>query len=129
MKTKKRISVQSAKSKGRNLQKWTAGKIAELLGIPYGPDELIASRPMGQSGTDIVLKGEAAEKFKWSVECKCQESWSIPAWIEQARKNQGTDTDWLLVVKRSRIAPVVVMDAEVFFNLQAQLKQRFIKKV
>jgi len=41
----------------------------------------------------------------------------VPSWIDQARQNQKPGTDWLLVMKRSRIKPVVVMDAEVFFRL------------
>lgn len=120
-KKKKRISVQSAKAKGRNLQNLVGKKIAELLGMPFGKDELIASRPMGQAGTDIVLKGEAADSFPFSVECKCQESWSIHAWIEQARKNQEDGTDWLLVCKKSRKDPVVVMDMNTFFGLLESL--------
>jgi hypothetical protein len=85
---KKRIKTSSAKAKGRNLQKWTCQKISELLGIPWGKDELIASREMGQSGTDVRLVEEAQERFPFSVECKYQETWSVPSWIKQAKKNQ-----------------------------------------
>ena len=82
VKKKKRIKISSAKAKGRNLQKWVCGKISKLLNIPWGKDELIASREMGQSGTDVRLIGEALEKFPYSVECKWQETWSIPAWVK-----------------------------------------------
>jgi len=117
VKKKKRIKISSAKAKGRNLQKWVCEKISELLGIPWGKDELIASREMGQSGTDVRLIGEAQKRFPYSVECKSQETWSIPAWIKQAEANRVDGTDWLLVVKRNHIKPVVVMDAEHFFDL------------
>lgn len=112
-----RIKTSSAKAKGRNLQQWVCKKISELLDIPWGKDELIASREMGQPGTDVRLVGEAQERFPFSVECKWQESWSVLAWIKQAQENQKAGTDWLLVIKKNRIKPVVVMDGERFFEL------------
>lgn len=78
---------------------------------------MIASREASQTGTDVRLIGEAKERFPFSVECKYQETWSLPAWIKQARANQSEGTEWLLVVKKNRVDPVVVMDAEVFFKL------------
>ncbi len=117
MKKKKRISISSAKAKGRNLQQWTCEKISELLGVPWGKDEAIASREGAQNGTDVRLVGDVRKRFPFSVECKCQESWSIPAWIEQAKRNQEPGMDWLLVVKKSRQNPIVIMDAERFFEL------------
>jgi hypothetical protein len=114
---KRRIKPSSAKAKGRSLQQWVCQKISELLGIPWGKDELIASREMGQAGTDIRLMGEAQERFRFSVECKNQERWSILDWVEQARKNQKDGTDWLLVVKKNRVDPIVIMDATRFFEI------------
>lgn len=114
---KMRISNSSAKAKGRRLQQWTCQKISDFLGIPWGKDELIASREMGQSGTDIRLLGEAQKRFPYSIECKYQETWSVLAWIEQAKQNQKEGTEWLLVLKKNRINPVVVVDAEHFFDL------------
>lgn len=117
MEKKKRISVQSAKAKGRELQKWVCKKIAEVTGGEWGKDCEIESRPMGQSGTDVRLESQMLEKFPYSIECKCQETWSIPAWIEQAKTNQMNNTEWILFVKRSRKKPIVIMDAEHFFKL------------
>ncbi len=116
-KKKKRISVASAKAKGRSLQQWTCQMISDLLNIPWGKDELIASREASQTGTDVRLIGEAQERFPYSVECKWQETWSLPAWIKQARSNKKEGTDWLLVCKRSHQDPIVVMDAARFFEL------------
>lgn len=114
---KKKISTSSAKAKGRNLQKWTCEKISEILNLPWGKDELIASREASQTGTDIRLIGEAKERFPFSVECKNQETWALPAWIKQAQDNQMEGTDWLLIIKRNRLKPIAVMDAERFFEL------------
>jgi hypothetical protein len=94
-----------------------AKKISELTGIPYGKDELIESREMGQSGVDIKLIGEARIKFPYSVECKAQETWSVHSWIEQAQENKMPGTDWLLVSKKSGKPPVAIMDLDTFFRL------------
>ena len=115
------ISVASRKAKGRNLQKLVAEKISDLTGLPYGVDEVISSRPMGQAGTDIALIGEARKAFPFSVECKRQEKLSIPKWIEQCKDNQMKDTAWLLVSKRSREKPVAIIDLDQFFHLLEQI--------
>jgi hypothetical protein len=115
------VKTRSAKNKGARLQKWVAEKISKLLGIPCGKDELISSREMGQSGTDVRLIGRAKKLFSYSCECKNCESWSFPKWIKQTKANQEKGTDWLLVVKNNHHEPIVVMDAEVFFKLQSKL--------
>lgn len=114
---KKKISTSSAKAKGRNLQQWTCKQISRILNIPWGKDEMIASREGSQNGTDIRLVGVAKKLFPFSVECKWQEAWAFPAWIKQAKSNQDPNTDWLLVVKKNHADPIVVMDAERFFDL------------
>ena len=111
------MKTSSCKSKGRRLQQWIAQKISDLIELPWGPDEQVASREMGQSGPDIRLIGDARHLFPWSVECKNQEKWSIHQWIQQAKDNQMPGTDWLLICKKNRSDPVVVIDAEVFFCL------------
>lgn len=115
------ISIASRKAKGRNFQKWVAEKISKLLGIPWGTDELISSRPMGQAGTDVCLIGKAKRLFKYSIEIKHQETWSLPAWIKQAKSNQAKGTDWLLFIKKNRHEEIAVMSAEVFFKIQSEI--------
>ena len=119
---KKRIRVSSAKAKGRQLQHWCCEQISKLLGLAWGKDCDIESRPMGQSGTDVRLSKQVIKKFPFSVECKRQENWSVPSWIEQAKKNTLPNTDWLLVMRRSHKPPVIVMDGEAFFKLLERLK-------
>jgi len=125
---KKRISVQSAKAKGRRAQQWIMRKISKLTGIPCGKDELIASREMGQSGTDVRLIGEAQKKFPFSVEAKYQETWSVPSWIRQAKENQKEGTDWLLLAKKNQHEYIIILDAEVFFKLLTPTPQLTRKK-
>jgi len=114
---KKRISIQSAKGKGRVLQQWVCAQISELTGFPWGKDQPIESRGGSQSGVDVRLEKDVLKVFPFSIECKWQESWSIPGWIEQAKDNQKLNTYWLLVCRRSRERAVVVMDAEHFFQI------------
>ena len=118
---KPRIKVSSAKAKGRECQKWVGAKIGELTGLPFGKDCPIESRPMGQSGVDVRLDAAVKERFPWSVECKATESWDVPGAIKQAKANQMRFTDWLVVMKKSREKHVVILDAEVFFQLLAKI--------
>lgn len=111
------IKTSSAKAKGRRLQQWVAQRISELIGMEYGKDCPVESRPMGQCGVDIRMEAEALRRFPFSVECKAQESWAIPSWIKQARENTLPNTNWLLVAKKSRETPIIIIDAEVFFSI------------
>ncbi len=121
--TKKRsITRASAKDKGRRLQQMVCAKISELTGLPWGKDEPIESRPMGQSGVDVRLDAVARKEFPFSVEAKWQESWNIPEWIRQAQTNEMKDTDWLLVVKRSHSPPVCIIDLDTFFKILEKVK-------
>ena len=115
------IAISSRKAKARELQKWTAEQIAKVTGYEHGKDKPIESRPMGQTGPDIRMEGAVLELFPFSVECKRQESWSVPAWIKQAKDNQIEETDWLLIARRSHEEPVVIIDATAFFEIIGQL--------
>jgi hypothetical protein len=118
------ITIASRKNKGRNLQKWACEQISNLLDIPWGyeDDKLIQPRLMGQSGTDVVLRGEAQLKFFFNVECKATEKISLYADIAQAEKNSTMTRPWLLIHKKSRHDPVVVIDAKLFFSILKFLK-------
>lgn len=114
---KKPISVSSRKAKARELQKLVASRISEITGIPCGKDELIESREMGQSGTDIKLIGEAKIKFPFAVECKRQEKLNLHESVKQAKANQEKGTDWLVISKRNNEDTIVSMDLDAFFRL------------
>ena len=115
---KKPMKISSRKAKGRSLQYWVCNRIAEMLGIEFVQKDdtcLIHSREMGQSGTDIALRGEAAKMFPFDVECKNTEGVSFNAFIQQAKANEKPERSWLLVIKNSIIEkPVAVMDWETF---------------
>lgn len=120
-KSMKRITVASAKGKGRSLQYWVCERLAKLFGINYVQSDdncLIHSREMGQHGTDVITRGTVYELFKYDIECKAQEALSIPDWIAQAKDNTKEGRDWLLVVKKQSVGnPFVVMDWDAFERL------------
>lgn len=117
----KRISVSSAKSKGRNLQQWVCREIADMTGLIYeaGDDEsLIDSRQMGQQGLDIILRGLAQQRFPFSIECKSSETLSLHQAVEQVKANQRRDTDWLVIYKKKAFSePVVILTWSAFRRL------------
>lgn len=115
---KDKIQTSSAKAKGRNLQYWVCERIANIFNVKFkqkNDDSLIQSRPMGQSGEDIILRGELRKQFPYSIECKCCENLSLASWIRQAKSNASEDRNWLLVVKKKTIGEtIVIMTWETF---------------
>jgi len=125
---KRRISIQSGKNKGKRFQNWIAEQFSNVSGgMPWGVDEEIESRIMGQAGTDIIFRSKAAKKlFPYAIEAKNCETWHLPKWIDQAKRNIAEGTDWLLFVTKNRYNNLVVMDTDLFFKLlkdQIELKK------
>lgn len=107
------MKPQSAKAKGRNLQKWFVKTLITVLDLD--PDDL-ESRPMGSQGEDIILGNESRKKFPLSVECKNQEAVNVWKSYHQAEENcKGYEP--CLVIKRNRSKALVVVDAEYFVGL------------
>ena len=108
------MKTSSAKAKGRKLQQWFANVLVEGLGLDR--DDL-ESRPMGSQGEDIILGKQSREIFPYSVECKNQEAVNVWKAYEQASENcKGYEP--LVVIKRNRHKPLVVVDAEHCVELQ-----------
>ena len=123
-KKKRKITYRSAKNKGKILQNWVANELSKILGIPFEKDGDIDSRPIGQSGVDVMLRGEAQKLFPYSIECKNCESWSVPGWIRQAKANKKEGTDWMLFCRKNYHDEIVIMDAERFFELYGRLLEK-----
>lgn len=110
---KKRITPSSAKAKSRRLQKEIAAYISNMLDIPLEKDGDIESRPMGQSGPDVILRGEAKKLFIFTgLECKNQETLSIWAAMEQAMAHGGKP---IVFFKRNRSDTYVYYVGKGFF--------------
>jgi len=112
----------SAKRIARSLQQWACQKISEVTGKPWGKDEEIASREMGQSGPDVRMSSEVRKLFPFTIECKSGEHWNLPEAIKQCKANLYENTNWMVILDRphrlrkNRISPVVVIDGEAFFG-------------
>ena len=107
------MKTASAKAKGRKLQQWFANLLVESLGLD---EEDIESRPMGSQGEDIILGKQSRQIFPYSVECKNQEKVNVWSAYEQAESNcKGYEP--LVVIKKNRKKPLVVIDAEYFVRL------------
>lgn len=118
-KKKKPIKVSSRKAKGRVLQDFVCEQVSKLLGISWGrdDDDEIRPRPMGQPGPDVILSKKVRSLFPFTFECKNQETWSLLTFVNQAKDNVYEGTDWVLVLKKNRITPLVVMDFDAFLRL------------
>ena len=68
------MKTQSAKAKGRRLQKEFRNLLIEKLNIH--PED-IESRSMGASGEDLIMARAAREKFPYSIECKNVEKLNV----------------------------------------------------
>ena len=78
------MKTQSAKAKGRKLQKWMRELLIEKLDIH--PED-IESRSMGAGGEDLIMARAAREKFPLSIECKNQEKVNVWESYKQAEDN------------------------------------------
>ena len=78
--------------------------------------EDIKSTSMGAGGEDVIMARAARKKFPYSIECKNQEKINIWSAYEQAAQNSGDYTP-LVVLKRNRSKPLILIDAETFIDL------------
>ena len=107
------MKTQSAKAKGRRLQQWFRDLLIEKLDVH--PED-IESRSMGAGGEDLIMARAAREKFPYSIECKNQESVNLWKSYEQAKENSG-DYEPIVVLKRNKSKPLVLVDADYFVRL------------
>lgn len=116
-KIKKKVATTAAsrKAKGRRLQKQIAECISKTINIPVQKDGDIESRPMGQAGRDVILRGKALEKFIFhGIECKARESLNIWQALAQAEEHGGKP---IVFFKRNRSETFVALKADDFFEL------------
>ena len=107
------MKTSSAKAKGRKLQQWMRNLLIEKLEVH--PED-IESRSMGAGGEDLIMARAAREKFPMSIECKNQEKVNVWEAYKQAEDNSGNYAP-VVVIKRNKVKPLVVVDAEYFVSL------------
>jgi hypothetical protein len=119
------MKTASCKAKGQSLQNDVCRAIGLRLAMKYGKDTLIAPRPSGQSGADVILTGDARTLCPVAFECKKAKRFNLASIIEQSEEHLKHNPDfdyWVAVLERSGrgikpFGPVVVLDASVFFDL------------
>ena len=111
------MKTQSAKAKGRRLQQWFRDLLIEKLDVH--PED-IESRSMGAGGEDLIMARAARQMFPYSIECKNQESINVWKSYEQAQENSG-DYEPIVVLKRNKSKPLVLVDADYFVRLHNEL--------
>ena len=97
----------SRKAKGRKFQQQVRQDLIDRLDIHEGD---ILSTAMGQAGCDLYLSPAARARFPFAVECKHQETISLPTWWRQCTRNAAAEgLAPLLILKQSRREPLAVL--------------------
>ncbi len=108
------MTPQSKKSKGRLLQQWV---VKQLLSLDSNlTEDDIRSTGMGQNGADVQMSSAAKKQFPISIECKNIAAFAGYKFLEQSEANSKTEQP-IAVVKANRKKPIVLVDAEYFFQL------------
>lgn len=108
------MKTATGKAKGRRLQQWTRDLLLKLH--PSLEEDDIKSTAMGQGGEDVQLSPAARRLIPYTIECKSRKAVSVYPWFEQAMANNPKSYVPVLVVKQDRKKPLVVVDAEWFFE-------------
>lgn len=109
------MKPQSAKAKGRNLQKRVRDAILEAY--PDLTDRDVRSTSMGASGVDILLSESGVSRFPYSVECKNRARMAIYDLWADTVDNVADGTHPLLVVKMNGKEPLAVVSLQHFMEL------------
>lgn len=107
------MKTSSAKSKGRELQKFLANYFTELFDLEEGD---IVSRSMGSAGEDLMFSPKARSKFPVSIEAKSTTVTPGTAALKQAKAN-AKDFPALVIWKPRGVGPNksrVIMELEDF---------------
>ncbi len=108
----------SCKQKGRSYQQWVRDEL--LKAFPVLEQDDIKSTSMGAQGVDVQLSPAAQKLFPFDIECKAVERINVwEAW-KQASAN-AKKNDPILFIKRNRVRPLVVLDAEQFISIMAEI--------
>lgn len=107
------MKPQSAKAKGRLLQKKVAAGILETF--PSLTENDVRSTPMGSNGADVMLSEAAYKLFPYQIECKSKAQSQLHTYYEQA-KTHGKHQP-LVVVKKDRAETLAVVEWTHFLKL------------
>jgi hypothetical protein len=120
-----RILNASAKGKGYSLQVWVCDRVAKLFGVKWSnsdDESPVASRPMGQRGEDIILRGEVRNRFPFSIECKAVKELRLADAVKQAEANAAKGRFPVVVYRQTGVDPVVIMSWGTFERVAKNLR-------
>lgn len=112
------MKTQSAKAKGRELQKKVAQRIREIHDS-FRTDD-VRSTSMGAGGEDVQLSPAVRDKIDISVECKSYATFSVYKHYDQAKGHRDT-AEPVLVVKANYRKPLAIVDMDHYFDLWSEL--------
>ena len=112
---KPRITVRSAKNKGKLLQNTVRDAILERFEELERDD--VKSTTMGEGGCDVQLSPAARKLVPLSVECKSLAKFAFYKHYDQAVANTIDGTEPVLVAKANRRKPVAIVDLDFFLDL------------
>jgi hypothetical protein len=107
------MTPQSAKAKGRNLQKLVAKKLRESF--PQFTELDITSTSMGVSGEDVRLSQPAKNLLKIQVECKNRAK--IAVFQDYAQALTHGNAEPVVVLKQNHSKPLVLIDLDYYIKL------------
>lgn len=124
------IKIRSRKNKGRKLQNFIRDIFNKIFEGRLEQGDL-ESRQMGGAGTDIVMSPLAKKLIPFDIECKNQENLNIWQSFKQAEDNTLKDRIPLLIFKRNRTEPYVMLKLVDFLSLIYNDKEipKLIKEV
>ncbi len=107
------MKSQSAKAKGRNLQKTVVDSI--LAAFPDLEPDDVKSTSMGASGEDVQLSPAARRRFPYQIECKNKATSTVHTYYEQAKTHGKHEP--LVIVKCNYKKPLAIVDLDHFIAL------------
>lgn len=107
------MKPQSAKAKGRTLQKWVKALILDMF--PSLENDDVRSTSMGAGGEDVQLSPSARKLVPFQIECKNKARSQVHTYYAQAKEHG--DHEPLVIVKMDRDIPLAVLSAETLFKL------------
>ena len=111
------MKTASAKAKGRKLQQWVRDLL--LSHAEHLEEGDIRSTSMGAGGEDIQFSPLARKFWPLSIECEANARIAACRFMEQAESNCPEGAEPIVVLKENRGKPLVLVDAEYFFQLEA----------
>jgi hypothetical protein len=113
------MKTKSAKAKGRSL----ATKVATWLRQVGGLDPRdVSVTPSGVTGPDITFSALGANVWPFAIECKKHAKFAVYEYYDQAVEHSNDYSGIpLLIIEANRRRPLVVVDAQWFFNAYARL--------